>query len=233
MLQGVMASSFTEARKRQLARLGGAKPPAPRAAIALAKSQAYQDAADAPATLRAYATDLANYKAWCDRHGFDADASNARGRRGLSGGCRRRLCDADTAPPRRRHRTGLWRRRPSPRHQASCDPRDAPRHRPEAWSTSPPSRPPSPRRRSRSCAGPAGPISPAHATAPCFWSALPALCGDPSWSPWMWSTSPGPDDGMKLLIERSKTDAEGEGAEITIPRGQSPRPALSPPCNTG
>ena len=59
-----------EARKRQLARLGGAKPPAPRAAIALAKSQAYQDAADAPATLRAYATDLANYKAWCDRHGF-------------------------------------------------------------------------------------------------------------------------------------------------------------------
>ena len=64
-----MADAFTEARKRQLGRLGGAKPPAPRAAIALAKSQAYQDAADAPATLRAYATDLANYTAWCDRHG--------------------------------------------------------------------------------------------------------------------------------------------------------------------
>ncbi|HEY3643374.1 MAG TPA: hypothetical protein VGL31_19920 [Xanthobacteraceae bacterium] len=46
--------------------------PTPRAATALAKSQAYQDAADAPATLRAYATDLANYKAWCDRHGFVA-----------------------------------------------------------------------------------------------------------------------------------------------------------------
>ncbi len=28
--------------------------------------------------------------------------------------------------------------------------------------------------------------------------------------------------GMKLLIERSKTDAEGAGAEIAIPRGQSP-----------
>ena len=40
--------------------------------MALAKSQAYQDAADAPATLRAYATDLANYKAWCDRHRFVA-----------------------------------------------------------------------------------------------------------------------------------------------------------------
>src|SRR6201993_5509496 len=66
-----MPDSFVAARKRQLARLGGAKPPAARAAIALAKSQAYQDAADAPATLRAYATDLANYKAWCERHGFD------------------------------------------------------------------------------------------------------------------------------------------------------------------
>src|SRR3984957_9869792 len=72
MLQGGMADAFTAARKRQLARLGGPKPPAPRAAIALAKSQAYQDAADAPATLRAYAADLANYKAWCDRHGFVA-----------------------------------------------------------------------------------------------------------------------------------------------------------------
>ena len=38
--------------------------------MALAISQAYQDAADAPATLRAYATDLANYRTWCDRHGF-------------------------------------------------------------------------------------------------------------------------------------------------------------------
>src|ERR1700729_4125474 len=65
-----MASSFTEARRRQLARLGGTKPPAARAAIALAKSQAYQDAADAPATLRAYASDLANYQAWCTAHNF-------------------------------------------------------------------------------------------------------------------------------------------------------------------
>src|SRR5208282_3589308 len=66
-----MASSLSEARKRQLARLDGAKPPTARAAMALAKSQAYQDAADAPATLRAYAADLANYKAWCEKHGFE------------------------------------------------------------------------------------------------------------------------------------------------------------------
>ena len=40
--------------------------------MALAKSQVYQDAADAPATLQAYVADLANYKAWCDMHGFVA-----------------------------------------------------------------------------------------------------------------------------------------------------------------
>jgi len=84
-----MASSFTEARRRQLARLGGAKPPAPRAAMALAKSQAYQDAADAPATLRAYAADLANYKAWCDRRGFVA-----RPRAGINRGVARVVMNA-------------------------------------------------------------------------------------------------------------------------------------------
>ena len=67
-----MTNAFAEARKHQLVRLGDAKPPAPRAAMALAKSQAYQDAADSPAPLRAYAADLANYKAWCERHGFVA-----------------------------------------------------------------------------------------------------------------------------------------------------------------
>jgi len=40
--------------------------------LALAKSQAYQDAADAPATLKAYAADFANYRAWCDRNGLQA-----------------------------------------------------------------------------------------------------------------------------------------------------------------
>src|SRR5271166_5792719 len=65
-----MASSLFAARKRQLARLDGAKPPTPRAAMALAKSQAYQDAADAPATLRAYTADVAHFDAWCSKHGF-------------------------------------------------------------------------------------------------------------------------------------------------------------------
>src|SRR5208337_4536578 len=53
-------------------RTGGARPPTARAAMALAKSQAYQDAADAESTLRAYAADLANFEAWCARYGFTA-----------------------------------------------------------------------------------------------------------------------------------------------------------------
>jgi hypothetical protein len=36
----------------------------------MAKAKAYQAAADAPSTLRAYAADLANFKAWCEAHGF-------------------------------------------------------------------------------------------------------------------------------------------------------------------
>lgn len=47
-------------------------PPNARVAMALAKSQAYQDAADAPATLRAYASDVANFEAWCLRNGLTA-----------------------------------------------------------------------------------------------------------------------------------------------------------------
>jgi len=48
------------------------KPPTARAAMALAKAQAYRDAADAPATLRAYASDLRNFEAWCGRNGMTA-----------------------------------------------------------------------------------------------------------------------------------------------------------------
>jgi hypothetical protein len=68
-----MVDTVHVARSRQLAKLPeGEKPPSPRAALAMAKSKAYQAAADAPATLRAYAADLANFKAWCEAHGFQA-----------------------------------------------------------------------------------------------------------------------------------------------------------------
>jgi site-specific recombinase XerD len=40
-------------------------------ARSLARSQVYQSAADAPATLRAYKADLANFKAWCVERDLD------------------------------------------------------------------------------------------------------------------------------------------------------------------
>ncbi len=67
-----MTKSFVEARKRQLARLKGARPQSARAAMLLAKSKQYQDAADAPATLRAYAADYKRFTEWCAQHGFTA-----------------------------------------------------------------------------------------------------------------------------------------------------------------
>jgi hypothetical protein len=60
-----MADGFIQARKRQIARLNGAKPRSASAALAFAKSRQYQDAADAEFTLRAYKADLKYYKAWC------------------------------------------------------------------------------------------------------------------------------------------------------------------------
>ena len=40
-------------------------------------------------------------------------------------------------------------------------------------------------------------------------------------------------DGLRLLIERSRTDEAGKGAEIAIPRGRSGRPARSRRCKPG
>src|SRR6186997_1799681 len=65
-----MHHSRTEAARRQLARTGELKPPTPRAAVAMAKSKRYQSSADVASTLRAYKTDLANFRAWCEAHGF-------------------------------------------------------------------------------------------------------------------------------------------------------------------
>lgn len=52
----LMGNSSTTLLTREPAKARGAGAPTPRAAMALAKSKAYQDAADAPATLKAYAT---------------------------------------------------------------------------------------------------------------------------------------------------------------------------------
>jgi integrase len=46
------------------------RPNTAKAAMLLAKSRAYQDAADAPATLKAYGADYAKFAAWCEKHEF-------------------------------------------------------------------------------------------------------------------------------------------------------------------
>jgi integrase len=215
-----MSNSFTEARKRQLARLEGTKPPAARAAIALAKSQAYQDAADAPTTLRAYAADLANYKAWCDKHGFVAMPATpevvgaylaAAGEGYAMPTLRRRVAaiaracgvaghPLDTKHPAIRETLrGIRRKHGRPSRRAA------------ALTTA------EVRKLSRACgAGLAGARDRALFLLG-FAGALrrSELVGlDTEHVAWT-------DDGLKLLVERSKTDQQGEGAEIAIPRGRA------------
>jgi len=65
-----MTNYYVAARKRQRARLEGTQSKTARAAMLLAKSREYQDAADAPATLRAYRADYARFTDWCEQQGF-------------------------------------------------------------------------------------------------------------------------------------------------------------------
>lgn len=216
-----MPSPFAEARKRQLARLQGAKPPTARAAMALAKSRAYQDAADAPATLRAYASDLANYKAWCERHGFEPMPATpeivgaylaAAGEGYAMPTLRRRVAaiaracgvaghPLDTKHPAIRETLrGIARRHGAPARRAA------------ALTTA------EIRKLSRACGtGLAGARDRALFLV-CFAGALrrsELVALDVEHVTWT-------RNGMKLLIERSKTDTEGAGAEVAIPRGQLP-----------
>jgi len=215
-----MSSPFTDARKRQLARLGGAKPPTARAAMALAKSQAYQDAADAPATLRAYTADLANYRAWSERHGFDAMPATpeivgaylaAAGEGYAMPTLRRRVAaiaracgmaghPLDTKHPAIRETLrGIGRKHGTPARRSA------------ALTTT------EVRKLSRACGtGLAGARDRALFLIG-FAGALrrSELVGlDVTHVTWT-------GDGLKLLIERSKTDKAGDGADIAIPRGRS------------
>ena len=212
-----MSSAFIKARKRQLARLEGAKPPSARAAMALAKSRAYQDAADAPATLRAYASDLANYKAWCEKHGFQpmpaapevVGAYLAAAGEGYALPTLRRRVAAiaracgvaghplDTKHPAIRETLrGIARRHGIPARRAAALTTAEIRKLSRACGTGLAGA----RDRALFLMGFAGALRR---------SELVAL--DLEQVTWT-------RNGMKLLIERSKTDAEGQGAEIAIPR---------------
>lgn len=214
-----MPDSFADARKRQLVRLGGSKPPTPRTAIAIAKSQAYQDAADAPATLRAYATDLANYKAWCDRHGFVAMPATpevvgaylaAAGEGYAMPTLRRRVAaiaracgvaghPLDTKHPAIRETLrGIGRKHGGPPRRAA------------AITTA------EIRKLCRVCGVDLAGARDRALFLVGFAGALrrSELVGlDVEHVTWT-------NDGLKLLIEHSKTDTQGEGAEIAIPRGR-------------
>jgi len=221
VLYGAMPSSFTEARKRQLARLDGAKPPTARAAMALAKSQAYQDAADAPATLRAYAADLANYKAWCEKHGLEPMPATPE----VVGAYLAAAGEGYAAPTLRRRVAAIARacgvaghpldtKHPAIREtlRGIARKHGAPARRSAALTTAEVKR--LSRARGTGLAGLrdravflvgfAGALRR---------SELVALNVEHV----TWTRG-----GMRLLIARSKTDAEGEGAEIAIPRGSSP-----------
>src|SRR5271165_2213670 len=212
-----MASPFTEARKRQLARLDGARPPTARAAMALAKSQAYQDAADAPATLRAYATDLANYKAWCERHGFNPMPATpevvgaylaAAGEGYALPTLRRRVAaiaracgvaghPLDTKHPAIRETLrGIGRKHGTPARRAAALTTTEVRKLCRACGTGIAGA----RDRALFLLGFAGALRR---------SELIGL--DVEHVTWT-------EEGLKLVIERSKTDKQGEGAEIAIPR---------------
>ena len=211
-----MIDSVTEARKRQIARLDGAKPPTARKAMALAKSKAYQDGADAEATLRAYATDVANFEAWCAKHGFTAmpAAAEVVGAYLAAAGegyamptLRRRVAaiaracgvaghPLDTKHPAIRETLrGIGRKHGTPARRAA------------ALTTA------EVRKLCRACgAGIAG----ARDRALFLLGFAGAMRRSELMAHVTWT-----DEGIKLLIERSKTDKQGDGAEISIPRGMA------------
>ncbi len=188
--------------------------------MALARSQAYQDAADAPSTLKAYAADLAHYKAWCDRHGFVAVPAvpevvgaylAAAGEGYAMPTLRRRVaaiaraCGVAGRPLDSKHPAiretlrGIGRRHGSPPRRAAALTTAKVQKLIRACGDDLAGK----RDRALLLVGFAGALRR---------SELVAL--DVEYITWTRA-------GMKLLIERSKTDAEGGGAEIAIPRGQA------------
>jgi integrase len=170
--------------------------------------------------LRAYATDLANYKAWCDRHGFSAMPATpeivgaylaAAGEGYAMPTLRRRVAaiaracgvagnPLDTKHPAIRETLrGIGRKHGSPARRAA------------AITTA------EVRKLCRVC----GPdLAGARDRALFLLGFAGALRRSElvgldvehvSWT----------KNGLKLRIERSKTDAQGEGAEIAIPRGRA------------
>ena len=215
-----MTNSPTTLPPRPPTKPRGEDAPTPRAAMALAKSKAYQDAADAPATLKAYATDWANFNAWCSKHGFipmpatpevvgaflaaagEGYALPTLRRRvaAIARACRIAGHPLDTkAPAIRETLRGIGRTHGNPpRRSAAITIADL-RKLVRACGTTLAGA----RDRALFLLGFAGALRRSELVGMNF--------ADLSWT----------EDGLVLLITRSKTDAEGAGARIGISRGKA------------
>jgi len=215
-----MADTPTTPRQRQLARLNGAPSPSVPTAMALAKSQAYQDAADAPATLRAYAADLADFKAWCVQNGLEPMPATpeivgaylaAAGEGYAMPTLRRRVaaiaraCGVAGLPLDTKHPAIRETLRGIARTHGSRARRAAALTTAEI------------RKLSHACGSSLAGMRDRALFLLGFAGAMrrSELIGlDVQHITWT-------SDGLTLRIERSKTDKEGQGAEIALPRGRS------------
>ena len=196
------------------------EPVSPAAARALARSQVYQSAADAPATLRAYRTDVENFRAWCLAHGFDpmpaspetVGAYLAAAGQGYAGPTLRRRVAAIA----RAHRIAghpLDTRHPAIREtlRGIARAHGEPPRRAAALTTT------EVKRLVRACGVDLAGLRDRALFLVGFAAALrrsELVALDVEHLAWT-------DEGMRLLVGRSKTDQAGRGAEIGVPRGHS------------
>jgi integrase len=191
-----------------------------RAARSLARSQAYQSAADASSTLRAYKADLANFKAWCVERNLDPMPSAPEivgayladaGRGYALSTLRRRV--AAIARAHRMTKQPLDTRHPAIREtlRGIARTHGEPPRRSAALTTA------DIKRLLAACGDDMAGRRDQALFLVCFAGALrrSELVGldieQVTWVP----------DGMRILITRSKTDKEGAGAEIGITHGRA------------
>ena len=203
-------------------RLDEGQPPLSlKAARSVARSQAYQSAADAPSTLRAYKADLANFKAWCIERHIDPMPSTPEivgayladaGRGYALSTLRRRV--AAIARAHRIARQPLDTRHPAIRETLRGIGRThgEPPRRSAALTTA------DIKQLLVVCGDDMAGVRDQALFLVCFAGALrrSELVGlDVEHVTWT-------TEGLTLLITRSKTDKEGAGAEIGIPFGGTP-----------
>jgi integrase len=216
------SQAVPEARQGHPRRLDEGQPPLSlKAARSLARSQAYQSAADASSTLRAYKTDLANFKAWCVERNLDPMPSTPEivgayladaGRGYALSTLRRRV--AAIARAHRIAKQPLDTRHPAIRETLRGIGRThgEPPRRSAALATS------DIKQLLQVCGDDMPGVRDRALFLVCFAGALrrSELVGlDVEHLTWT-------TEGVTLLITRSKTDKEGAGAEVGIPFGGTP-----------